>query len=165
MENTLNKSKLKSMEKRLKAINKYLKNSSKNKYLGGNDGKAWYQNELLCFSNGYSAFMLCDDFDIPITNSWPIDIEILIPKNANTEVKIDLFDIKEYIKKSKSDKVKYPIYKIGNSYYNPNYIIECFNILGENFIFKQTDNQFYPAILIGKNGKALLCPVRPPHKT
>ena len=155
-----------SMAKRLKTIIKYLSKAGKNNEKFGN---AWYVDDELCFTNGYTGFILKDKFDVPIIENSTLDLPKYFPTNADTEIKVDLADLKMAIKTHKAREIrKKPkdktllMYQLGTAWYNPNLILECYEILGCDIIFRETGKILTPAVLESKNGKAILLPMRPP---
>lgn len=154
--------------KRFKLIEKYLLKVD----MPDRFRTTWIENGHQCFTNGYIAFMLKKHFDqLPKTDIPPLNLNDLIKqKTADDlyEVDVDITDVKTKLKifkaENKANKTKRPcIYRIENSFFNAQYLIDCYTILsGKNIKFSQTKNNLAPAIIKSENGKAIICPVKPP---
>lgn len=153
--------------KRFKLIAKYLKNAGENNPKLAN---TWIENNLQCFTNGYTAFLLKNHFDeLPISNEKEIDLHTCIKRGeekrefaefniADVKVKLKLF------KAERKNREKPCYYDIGESCYNATFLIDCYTILGgENIKFYQPKNgELIPSIFESENGKAVILPVRKP---
>lgn len=89
---------------------------------------------------------------------------------SKTPVSVSLAEVKSALKDFKarqkalprSQRSKTPApYDIGNSCYNPEYIIEAYDILGGEITYYQDENHpLNPALLTSENGMAVIMPVR-----
>lgn len=150
--------------KRFKAAQRYIKNVEKS--WGGKFKGAWEEQGKQCFSDGYTAFILKNKIErLPKTEKQNLDLHTILKNiDANKETNVDINDIKAAFKihKAKYGR-KYPTcqYDLGISLYNAEYILNCYDILGGNIIFKQSNkNELSPAILESENGIANLLPIR-----
>ena len=160
-ENTIKQTAGNSTLKRIKAVSKYL-SSNQDKYQ-----KAWLQNDKLAFTNGFTGFMLNEKLDVSIVDEVVFDLERVFPTIDLSEVAIDIIDVKTSLKlhkaKQKGMKAKDKTacyYEVSEHWYNAQYIIDCFEILGGNIRMYQTSSTVAPAVLESENGKAILLPVR-----
>ncbi len=150
--------------KRFKAVQRYIKNIEKRCIAGFNG--TWEEQDKQCFSDGYTAFILKNKIEgLPKNEKQNLDLHtVLKDVNANNEINVDIKDIKVAFKihKAKYGR-KYPTcqYNLGISLYNAEYILNCYDILGGNIIFRQSQtNELSPAILESENGIAILSPIR-----
>lgn len=136
-------------------------------------GLSWHEDRKQCFTNGYTGFILENDLEIPACEQEAMRLSRCFPKNLSEYhlVNIDLSDVKAKIKLHKvaqaaiKAKDRTPcLYQIEGSYYNADYILDCYNILGGDIVFKQSDFPKSPAVLESENGKAILMPFRTPQK-
>lgn len=155
--------------KRFKLIVKYLKCSGRysTKY-----GNTWIEDDLQCFTNGYTAFLLKNHFDeLPISEEKFINLHEYIKKGECERqlADFDVADVKTKIKIFKAERKdrKNPCYyELGESRYNAQYLIDCYMILGgENIKFYQPKNgELIPSIFESENGKAIISPVKKPKQ-
>lgn len=133
--------------------------------------------KMLCFTNGYTGFMLYEiSEDLPINHDYKTDfiIKMILDVEAHAYsmnlTPINLNDLKSKLKNhdQKYKGVKYVDGKpkcyidIGEHRYNVKYLIECIEILGGKDIqFYQPDNgKLTSSMFISEYGKALIMPVR-----
>lgn len=131
---------------------------------------AWADNGEQLFTNGYTAFFLN-----PAINGLPE-----APKTARFELRKCIPNTDKYISvevspadvsaKMKIWKAQNPaasrrgeqyFYDIGESTYQARYILDCYNILGGDIVFKlPAHGELNPAVLSSESGTAILLPVR-----
>lgn len=150
--------------KRFKAVQRYIKNAEKS--LVGEFKGTWEEQGKQCFSDGYTAFILKNKIEgLPKNEKQNLDLHtVLKDVNANNEINVDINAIRAAFKihKAKYGR-KYPTcrYDLGISQYNAEYILNCYDILGGNIVFKQSQtNELSPAVLESENGIAILLPMR-----
>lgn len=150
--------------KRFKAVQRYIKNIEKRCVAGFNGTRE--EQDKQCFSDGYTAFILNNKIEgLPKNEKQNLDLHtVLKDVDANNEINVDINDIKSAFKihKAKYGR-KHPTcrYNLGISQYNAEYVLNCYDILGGNIIFKQSQtNELSPAILESENGIAILLPIR-----
>jgi len=123
-----------------------------------------------CFCNGFTGFFLKKFIDIPEQEKPAIkDFQKLVPNrlelieyefiqsNAKAEQK--------HHKKSQAgikEKLRTAcVYRVGNSSYNIDHIVDCINILGGDIIFKNNPNNPNGiGLLESENGMAIILPLR-----
>lgn len=150
--------------KRFKAVQRYIKNAEKS--LVGEFKGAWEEQGKQCFSDGYSAFILKNKIEgLPKAEKQNLDLHTILKDiNAKNEINVDINKIKSTVKihKAKYGR-KYPTcqYDLGISLYNAEYILNCYDILDGDIVFKQSGtDELSPAILESENGIAILLPMR-----
>ena len=152
--------------KRFKTALKYLKKMEK---FHPEFSKVWAENNLQCFTNGYTAFILKNHIEnlptISEEKSFCLEPLSIINPQKMRVANIDIADIRAKLKIEKAEKKhKYftCIYDIGESYYNAEYLIDCYTILGgDNIQFWQPKNgELIPSIFESENGKAIILPVK-----
>lgn len=162
-ESTIKQSKGNSTLNRIKAINKYLSKCNNDKFK-----KAFIHEDNFCFLNGFTAFILNEKLDGIEIQGNTIDIESFFPKSYDLkEFEVNIAEVKTALKlhkasesgKKAKDKTKC-YYEVFEHWYNAEFIIDCYDILGDNIKFFQTNNVLAPAVLENENGKAILLPVR-----
>lgn len=150
--------------KRFKAAQKYIKNI-KNHWTTKHNG-VWEENGKQCLSNGYTGFILENKIEgLPKIEKTSLDLHTVFKNtSANNEINVNINDIKAAIKIHKSiHRSNTPPceYDLGISRYNAEYILNCYDILGGDVVFKQSEtNELSPAILKSENGIAILLPIR-----
>lgn len=155
---------------RIKKINKYL---SKNDDSRPQIKKAWIENEKMCITNGFTGFMFNEALDgVVVGDQTDFNLSKCFPDESTyKEITLDIADVKSKIKlhkakeagKKAKDKTAYQ-YIIDGHYYNAEYLVDAYEILGGDIVFKQNDNVFHPAIMENENGKAVVLPIRPPKE-
>jgi hypothetical protein len=123
-----------------------------------------------CFCNGFTGFFLKNFIDIPEREEPALkDFWKLIPNRRDlVECEFSRSDVEVARKLHKTSQVGIKkklrtvgVYKVGNSFYNIDYIVDCINILGGDIIFKNNpNNPFGIALLESENGMAILLPRR-----
>lgn len=150
--------------KRFKSAQKYIKNAEKCwtvEFKG-----TWEENGKQCFSDGYTGFILENKIEgLEKIENQVLDLhKALECTSVSKEIKVDINEIKTAVKiyKSTHKRNAPPFeYDLGISRYNAEYIISCYDILGGNIVFKQSEtNEISPAILESENGIAILLPMK-----
>jgi hypothetical protein len=153
-----------SLVKRIHAATKYLNDEAK-KGCKVWSGCTWMEDGKQCFVNGYTAFALNEPLEgLRTTDAEHFNVLPCFPDTSNyiTAV-VNVADVTARLKIYKAKHgSKTPFdYDIGNSRYNAQYILDCYNILGGDIVFKLPANgEITPAVMESENGNALLCPVR-----
>jgi hypothetical protein len=131
---------------------------------------AWVDDKEQLFTNGYTGFFLNPSIDglqeAPVTARF--DIRKCIPNTDKyITVEVDPADVTAKLKIWKAQNPgakksgKPCIYEVGESLFNAEYVLDCFNILGGQIVFKIPANgELTPAVLTSENGTAILLPVR-----
>ena len=132
----------------------------------------WEENGQQCFSDGFTAFLLTNKIDglNKVENS--LNLHELIEKSLSNDLQEILFnisDVKTALKIYRAENGRNcPVpcnFYLGISRYNAEYILNCYDILGGNIVFKQSKtNELAPAILESENGMAILLPMRKPER-
>lgn len=151
--------------KRFKAAQKYIKRIEKRvefKRLAG----TWEECDKQCFTNGYTAFILKNKIEeLPKTEQSVFNLHRVLNNTvAGNIINVDISNIKAAIKIHKATHNKNSpicLYDLGISCYNAEYIVNCYEILGGDIVFKQSEtSELSPAILESENGIAILLPMR-----
>lgn len=150
--------------RRFRAAQRYIKNIEK-KCIAGFNG-TWIEDEKQCFSDGYTGFILENKIDaLPQILKPNFDLHTVLKNiDATKEINVNINEIKTALKIHKSTHRKNKLtceYNLGISLYNAEYIVNCYDILGSDVVFKQSEtNELSPAILENQNGIAILLPIR-----
>ena len=125
------------------------------------------------FTNGFMGFMLKEEMP-DLMFMEPLNMVKVIRENESKlryedtlVYRPSLKEIKEYIKIKKAenkDKLIQDdiIYQIGNHYYNAQYLVDVFEVLGGNIEMIQDETKpTTPGIFTSENGKAILLPIKP----
>lgn len=95
-------------------------------------------NDLYCFFDGYRLYALKNNYGYE-QSKGTFNIEAAKPKYNDICVKIDVNDLKLFIKTSKAGKVKKPIYVLENDKikigFNPKYLIEFCEMFDTDVIY------------------------------
>ena len=123
-----------------------------------------------CFTNGYVGFMLNEPLpDLHIAEPYNMVKKVTeCERNMNNaqSYKLNLKEIRSHIKTQKEknkEKGKTEIisYQIGNHFYNAQYILEIYEILGGDIeMFQDELTSYTPGIFKSENGKAILMPLK-----
>lgn len=120
-----------------------------------------------CIINGFYAFMLKNELDIPMieeSEKQPFTMARCLPeyKHFNKAV-FDIADIKTKIKthKAKKDKTKCTI-EISGKYYDAEFFIKVVDGLGGEITLYQSTDLRQCGVFESENGIAILMPCRPP---
>lgn len=133
--------------------------------------KAWKETingdiYQIAMMNGYYCFAFKNPLDLPehTANDKPCNAERFFTRPTELEeIKIDVAEIKTAYKLHKATKTKdRHITKIGQKYFDSEYILNIVSALGENITIYQTTNKLNFDFFENENGTALLMPVRPP---
>lgn len=132
---------------------------------------AWLDNGEQIFTNGYTGFFLNPAIDglQEAEMTARFDIRKCIPSTDKyIMVEVDPADVAAKLKIWKAEtparERKYGkpcIYEVGESLFNADYILDCFNILAGKIVFKiPAHGELSAAVLTSENGMALLLPMR-----
>jgi hypothetical protein len=131
---------------------------------------AWVDSNDQLFTNGYTGFFLKSAIDglqeAPLTAQ--LELRKCIPDTDKyITIEVNPADVATKLKIWKAENPKAKKYgkpcdyDIGESRYNAEYILDCYNILGGQIVFKIPEHgELSPAVLTSENGTAILLPVR-----
>lgn len=130
---------------------------------------AWADKDSQLFTNGYTAFILNPAIDglQEASETSRLDIWGCIPNTDEyITAEVDPADVTAKLKIWKAEnpnakkRGRPSMYEVGESLFNSEYILDCYNILGGQIIFKiPAHGELSPAVLTSENGMALLLPV------
>ena len=158
---------------RIKKLNKFLNSGLTD--IRPQFKMAWMENGKMCATNGYLGFMLNQQLeDVPIREWKQGDFVLgnVFPQENNLVLTtLNIADVKIQIKLHKAKEAGLPKkartrcrYIVDGHYYDAEFLIEAYEILGGHIVFSQTSNILDPAVLQSEYGKAILSPIRPPEK-
>lgn len=160
--------------KRFKLILKYFKGNAKDIFYKPQYSKAWFEDNLQCFSNGYTGFMLENHVEnLPTNSSIAFSLKELFTKRIcmqnMEEIELDVPDIKAKIKlyKAETKGIKNCLpcpYDIKQVRYNAQYLLDCYDILGGKDIkfWQHKTSEISEAFFKSENGIAIILPCKKP---
>lgn len=151
------------------AIRRYYKSILKNMpYKESIHGQFLYKEKYYLI-NGCSFIELCEDTGVDTIGSDIIDfVKNYVDDTAiyhvfdhDLTINFDRKEIKKHMKKASGPNSHYRFINIKNTYLCPNLLFSLLDIIGFDDVQVKIDNKKHdPVFLTGKNGRAMILPVR-----
>lgn len=155
-----------SLVKRTKLLNKLLSKCYRDNFKKGFYEEIRGEKMQCSIIDGFYAFMLRNELDIPMQAAGGVTISRCLPDYRDFgECSFDIAEIKtalKLFKATKDKKERFCRIEINGRYYDASYFINVIEILGGDVKMYHDAKQLNAAVFESENGIAILMPVRPP---